>query len=224
MTASSDAVGKIKTAVITGHHPYDVVNLQRLFRGIVEIDAYPQNMEDFVTDTGHGPSGYDVVVFYNYHLPTPGGDEDALSSETRAALDGLAKSGAGILLLHHAILAYPEWQLWSDIAGIPERRAAGSDVQQRVRMGIAVSDHPITAGLEPWEIVDETYDMNDASEGCEVLLTTGHPRSMRTIAWTREHNGARVFCYQSGHDDLAFDNPSFRIVLSRGIQWLAGRI
>ena len=48
---------KIATAVITGHHEYDVVGLQTLFRSIPGVDAYPQNMEDFVTDTGMPGAG-----------------------------------------------------------------------------------------------------------------------------------------------------------------------
>ena len=42
------ANGKIKTAVITGEHPYDVVGFQSMLRTIPEIAAYPQNMWDFV--------------------------------------------------------------------------------------------------------------------------------------------------------------------------------
>ena len=38
------ANGKIKTAVITGEHAYDVVGFQSMLRSLPEIDAYPQNM------------------------------------------------------------------------------------------------------------------------------------------------------------------------------------
>jgi type 1 glutamine amidotransferase len=65
--------------------------------------------------------------------------------------------------------------------------------------------------------------MNDAGEGSDVLLTTVHPESMKTIAWTRQYKNARVFCYQSGHDNQAYANPNFRKVVARGIHWLAGR-
>jgi type 1 glutamine amidotransferase len=46
---------------------------------------------------------------------------------------------------------------------------------------------------------------------------------MKTIAWTRQYKNARVFCYQSGHDNQAYANPNFRKVVARGIHWLAGR-
>jgi type 1 glutamine amidotransferase len=39
--------------------------------------------------------------------------------------------------------------------------------------------------------------------------------------WTRRLGQSRVFCLQSGHDNATFGNPSFRMVLQRGIAWLA---
>ena len=74
------------TAVVTGHHEYDVVGLQTLLRSIPGVDSFPQNMEDFVTDTGNSRSQYDVVVFYNYHVPTPGIDGDEFGLRIKEAL------------------------------------------------------------------------------------------------------------------------------------------
>ena len=54
--------GKIKTAVITGEHPYDVVGFQSMLRSLPEIEAYPQNMWDFITDPARGPGDYEVLL------------------------------------------------------------------------------------------------------------------------------------------------------------------
>ena len=117
MTTQSRSGEKIRVAVITGHHPYDVVGLQALFRSLPEIDAYPQNLEDFVTDTGGSRGGYEVVVFYNYHLPTPGNEQFPLGGNVREVLEELGETEQGIFVLHHAILAYPDWPLWQQIVG-----------------------------------------------------------------------------------------------------------
>ena len=82
----------------------------------------------------------------------------------------------------------------------------------------------ITRGVAAWQMIDETYTMADAGADSEILLTTRHPKSMRTLAWTRTHNNARVFCFQSGHDNQTWQNRAFREVLSRGIHWTARRI
>jgi type 1 glutamine amidotransferase len=73
-------------------------------------------------------------------------------------------------------------------------------------------------------MVDEVYVMPSAGEGNEVLLTAEHPKSMKTLAWTRQYKKSRVFCLQSGHDSKTFVNASFQQVVSRGVAWCAGRI
>ena len=72
--------------------------------------------------------------------------------------------------------------------------------------------------------MDETYVMQDAGEGSEILLTTGNPKSMRTIAWVRRHRSSPVFCLQPGHGQSAYADPSFQALIARGIRWCAGRL
>ena len=223
MTAGAQAETKIKTAVVTGHHEYDVAGFQSLFRSIPELDFYPQNMEDFVTDSADARRRYDVLVFYNFHLPAPGTGEEQWSSSMGQALGELGESEQGIFVLHHAIVAFPYWRTWAEICGIESRAEITGYTDQRLRIEPSPS-HPITKGLISWEMVDETYVMDDAGEGSEVLLTTDHPKSMRTIAWARAYKRARVFCLQSGHDAQAWTDPQFRTVVARGVQWLARRL
>jgi len=214
---------KIRTAVVTGRHPYDLPNFYAVFRSIPDIDFYPQHMEDFVSDAGKVRTQYDVVVFYNFHQETPGNEQNWWDKGTKEALEQLGENQQGILLLHHAILAFPRWQVWADICGIQDRKFS-YHVGQTVRTKIENPHHPITHGLTAWKMVDETYVMNNIEDDSEILLITDHPKSMRTLAWTRQYKNARVFCYQSGHDDQAYSDPNFRMVVSRGIQWLARRI
>lgn len=212
----------IRTAVVTGRHPYDVYNFQAVFKGIQDIDFCPQHLEDFATDTGK--TKYDVIVFYNFHQETPGNEKNWWEKGIKETLEGLGSSEQGILLLHHAILAFPGWSLWSEIAGIEDRKLSRYDMNQIVKTYVT-SEHPITKGLSDWEMVDETYLMNSpSSEDCEILLTTDNPNSMRVLGWTRMYKKSRVFCYQSGHDNQAYSDPNFRKVIANAILWLAGRL
>ena len=116
----------IKTAVVTGNHEYDVLNFQRLFRELPDIDGYVQSLEDFATDPLGGWKRYDAVVFFNYHQDTPGTVGGELDDAIESSLGELVASDTGIVLLHHAILCYPQWSVWKDLSGIPTRGAAGS--------------------------------------------------------------------------------------------------
>jgi len=214
----------IRCAVITGGHGYDVLNFHRFFRGLAGVDAYIQHMDDFASARANVRDSYDVVLFYTMLMEGPTDDDGPwYAGRPRTALEHLGETEQGIVLLHHSILAYPQWPVWSEIAGIRDRRF-GHHPEQTLRIEIADPEHPVTRGRNAWEMADETYMMDEPGTDSEILLTADHPRSMGAIAWTRMHRRARVFCFQSGHDNLTWANPGFGETVLCGIQWAAQRI
>jgi uncharacterized protein len=217
-------MSQTRVAVVTGKHGFDVIAFHQLFRALPDADPYIQHMEDFAGSSPETRRGYDVIVFYNMHRETPTGSEASyVERGSRAAIEELGRAGQGLFIFHHAILAYPEWPLWSEIVGIEDRRF-GFKHGLHLRVQVADGDHPITQGIEDFEIVDEVYSMRDAGEGSRVLLTVDHPESMRTVGWTRRYRESPVFCFQLGHDGEAFANPHLRQIVGRGIAWCAGRL
>jgi type 1 glutamine amidotransferase len=206
---------KTSVAVITGDHAYDVPNFHALYRGMASVDAYLQPLEDFVANVGGVAGAYDVVLFYNFHQGTP-----AEGSREFAALTSIVERGQGVLVMHHAVLAYLEWPWWADLVGVQER-AFGYDFAQRLDVDVVDRNHPITAGVEPWSMIDETYSMNSCGDDSHALLTTDHELSMDTLAWTRQVGESRVFCLQSGHDNDTWKEPAFQRVVEQGIAWCA---
>jgi hypothetical protein len=216
----------LSVAVVTGGHSYDVVPFRKLFRSLAGVDAWVQHIDDFAASSDEARRSYDAVVFYFFPM-TPGVPADEgkawFEGKPKAALEALGETKQGIVVLHHALLSYPDWDLWSQIVGIPDRKFS-YHYNESVHVEIANATHPITRGLKAWDMIDETYGMNSAGEGSEILLTTKRPRSMTTLGWTRAHRNSRVFCFESGHDDLCWQNDNFREVLRRGILWSAGNL
>jgi uncharacterized protein len=213
---------KITVAVVTGRHPFDVVAFQEMWRSFPHFAVYVQHMEDYVTDTAGMRQNYDVVVFYNFHQEIPGGEQGWWEKNTLAALDQLGATGQGIMILHHALLAYKGWPLWNDLVGV-EGRTFGYYMNQSLRVHVETHEHPVCAGISDFDLVDETYTMDDALEGNgnTILLTTSHEKSMKTLAWTRRCGNSNVFCWESGHDGAAFRNPTYRVIMERAINWLS---
>ena len=211
----------INLAVITGGHAHDVPSFQRLCRSLDGVDAYVQHLDDFASSPQAVRDSYQVVLFYFMPLPEPT-DEGLpwFMGKPRDALERLIETGQGIFVLHHALVAYRTWDFWNTVVGIADRREFGYAPDQTLRIEVADPDHPITRGLAAWELTDETYTVNLPGADSHVLLTTDHPKCMRTVAWTREVGKSRVFCLQSGHDNAAFSNPNFGALLQRGIEWL----
>jgi hypothetical protein len=213
---------KVRVAVVTGGHSFDVPNFHELFRNLEGIDAYIQHIDDFCSSPEEMRDSYDAVLFYIMMIETP--TDDGLTwfaGKPKTALEHLGETQQGIFLLHHALLAYPKWPVWNEIVGIEDRSLSSYHIGETIKVEIANPEHPITRGLSAWEMVDETYVMNDAGEGNEILLTADHPNSMKTIAWTRNYRNARVFCCESGHDNRTWSDPNFGTVVERGIKWAA---
>jgi len=215
-----------RVAVVTGGHSFDVPNFHGLFRSLHGVDACIQHLDDFASSPPEVRAGYDVVLFYFYIVKPTVPTDDGLEwfqGKPKSALEALGASPQGIVLLHHAILAWPDWDLWKRLVGIDDR-AFTYHFDQHVRIEVARPDHSITNGIEAWEMVDETYGMKGADARSEVLLTCKHPKNIPTVAWTRAHGESRVFAFQSGHDNQSWSHPAFREVLRRGILWSARKL
>lgn len=207
----------LRVAVVTGQHAYDVPAFHALFRTLEGVDAYTQGLDDLAADAGGALATYDAMVFYNMHRRPPEGREAEVLSR-------LGETGQGVVVLHHGLLAFPGWDVWDRVVGIPDRSLGSYHHDEIVPLHVERPEHPIVAGLADWAIRDETYLMAAASEGSDVLVTTDHPRSVPTIAWTRTFGRARVLCFACGHDAAAYEDAGFRRVLGRGIRWVAGRL
>jgi hypothetical protein len=211
----------INVAVITGAHSYDVIGLRDLFTSLPGINAYVQSLDDFASSSVDVRASYSCVVFYNFHQETPDDGNCAwYTGMHRTVLDELATSEQGVVFLHHGLLAYPEWTTWSDLIGI-QKRSFTYQPDQKVNLTPTKVQHPITAGMETFSIIDEIYGMQEPTGEIVVLLTTDHPESMRSIAWVKEQVDKRTFCFVSGHDAQAWQNPDFQKILLRGICWAA---
>jgi type 1 glutamine amidotransferase len=206
----------IMTAVITGNHDFEVPEFINLFRALPSIDFYPQSLENYAADLAHVREKYDVLVFYNMHSEPP-------NEAVIKVFKSLGNTEQGLVFLHHGMLAFRQWPLMGEIVGIPDRSFKYYP-GETVSVEIADPGHPITQGLTPWQMVDETYAMADAGADSHVLLTTTHPRSLRTLAWTRTHKKARVFVLASGHGKETYADPNFQTVLQRSIVWAARRV
>jgi hypothetical protein len=219
----------IRLAVVTGGHAFEVPPFYQVFYDMPGIVCYPQHMDNFVSDWAKVADQYDVVLFYHMLMEDPAGQLDKRQQAMFEKLEQLGTNAdQGIVVLHHAILAWPKWPFWSELVGIGER-GFGYHVDQKLRVEITDTDHPIVSGSDldtSWSQEDETYTMADpsAANGNHLFLGTQHDPSMDCLAWTRQFRQSRVFCYQSGHDHISYDDARFRATLERGIRWSCKRL
>jgi uncharacterized protein len=219
--------GKIRVLLVTGGHPFEKEPFFKLFKDNPDITYQAvEHPKVYAMFKAEGASQYDVIVTYDYG--------QKITEEAKADFVARLKEGKGLVVLHHAIAAYPDWPEYWNIIGAHyylaktningvEKRRSGWKEGMHFRIHIADPNHPVTRGVSDFDTHDEAYKWFDVAQDCHPLLTTDEPESNRVIAWAKTYEGARVVYMQCGHDHFAYENPSIQQILRQAIRWTARR-
>jgi type 1 glutamine amidotransferase len=211
----------VRGLVITGGHDHET-SFYSLFHGYEDLPSMPVSSSSaaFSSDLR---GKYDVLIMYDFSRD--------LDEAGKKNLRDFVESGKGIVVLHHALLDYQQWSWWyQDVVGgsyrlKSEGNVPSSTVKDKQQLLVTPElGHPITAGLAPFQIVDETYKRMWISPRVRPLLTTDNPNSDRVVAWVGPCTSSRVVAIQLGHGPSAHEHPSYRELVHRAILWAAGQI
>ena len=209
---------KLQVAVIVEKHPYDVVSFQKMLDSLSDCDCYVQPFDLFVQDD-ENKNIYHTVLYYSMFWDCPPIDSPIM----KYMAGEIGSTNQGIILLHHALLSFQGWDLYTDVSGQRNRGEDGLfkySQNQSANQFILDAGHPITAGVSDFNIIDETYIMGEPEEpGNTILITTDNEKSIKNIAWTRLYKNSKVFCYAAGHDNNAFADSNFRKILHNAIRF-----
>lgn len=169
---------------------------------------------------------YDVIVMYDMVR--------GITPEQQKAFQKLLERGIGVVSLHHNLGAHRDWDEFRKIIGgkfilepttIDGREYPKTPWSHGEDLEITVTDadHPITKGVDHFEIHDETYGRFYTAPGIHVLLKTDHPKNNPEVAWTTSYGKSPVFYLMLGHDGKAYGNPNFARLVLQGIRWAASR-
>ena len=213
----------LEVAVLVENHPYDVIGFQKMLDSFTDCKCYVQPVDLFVQDDDNR-NKYNTVLWYNINWDTP--KEDAV---LRKYLENeIGNSDQGIVLIHHALLNFQNWDVYTNICGLRER-GAGIGFKyfpnETVKGYIVDSKPPITMGISNFSLIDETYNIGEPEEpGNHILISTDNKTSMKNLAWTRKYKNSRVFAYASGHDNKVYADANYRKIVHRALCWTANRI
>lgn len=217
---AAQAEPPVRAVVITGDHPFTLDTFLEAFAdrdGIDYTHAPQQNHEEIFDSIADWP--YDVMIFYHFSMEIP--------PHRLQNLLALIEQGVGLVVMHHGGMTYWNVEELRDVYGIrwnPPDFVFHMDQEYTAR--IADPDHPITHGLEDFQVHDETYTnfQVDDYPGNHTLITADHPNSDKVIAWTRHYGRTRVAGFQLGHDTPVFSHAAFQTIMARMTLWAAGRL
>ncbi|MFZ5831111.1 MAG: ThuA domain-containing protein [Planctomycetota bacterium] len=221
------AAKKLRVLVTYGGHKFEEPEMYAMLDELpgIEYDKAEVPKEADLFKPGL-EAKYDVILMYDMN---PG-----FSREQQMAFAELLSQGIGLVSWHHNINAHRNWEEWRHIVGgvyIPKDTVIDGVSytktpwahDQKLKVQVVDAKHPITRGVEDFEIEDETYGKYYVSPKSRVLLKTDHPQNNPEICWTNKYHKSRVVFLQLGHDHKAWDHPMFRKLLGQSLTWAAGK-
>jgi type 1 glutamine amidotransferase len=217
--------GKIRALVVTGGHDFEAEPFFKLFKDNPQISFQAvEHPKAHAWLKAEAAKAYDVLVVYDMH--------QEISEDAKVDFIARLKEGKGLVALHHAIASYQNWPEYSKIIGaryylekttVQGVEKARSTYQHGLHFMVHVADpnHPVTKGVQDFEIHDETYNLFDVAPDVHPLLTTDEPQSNKIIGWAKTYGPARIVYLQSGHDHFAYENPNYQQLLRQAIRWVA---
>jgi len=143
-----------------------------------------------------------------------------IEKEQLQPLLAAVKGGTGIAGCHggmgDAFRQATEFQFM--VGGQWVAHPGGAGVTYRVH--IEEPSHPITEGIQDFDITSEQYYMH-VDPGNTVLATTQFGDVVMPVTWIKKYGQGRVFYCSLGHRAKDFDVPEALEMMTRGMVWAA---
>jgi len=210
----------VRTLVVTGGHTHDAT-FYDLFEGRNDIKA-TVDPHPFPYRRGDLRPKYDVLALYD--------SMQEITDQERNVLQSCGESGKGLVVLHHALVDYCDWQWWGEeVVGGRWYRTEDKPPRWKTKwkedvefLVSPVTRHPVTEGIGPFHICDETYKGMWLSPGNTVLMKTDDPSSDGPVVWISPYKKSRVVVIELGHDRKAHLHPAYRKLAQNAILWAGG--
>lgn len=217
---------KTHILIITGGHGFKEAPFYHMFDSMGDI-SYDKLAQPRANELIASPEvdRYDALVFYDMY--------DSISPQQKQAYLQLLQKGKAMIFLHHSLVSYQHWDEFQRIIGgryyekatLVNGDTLRSTYQHDVIIPVKIENrqHPVTRGLQDFDIYDEVYGGFGTQPGIQPLLSTTHPGSSRYIAWINPYERTDVLFIQLGHGPEAFGNRNYRQLLRQGIEWSVQR-
>ena len=179
-----------------------------LLAGILrDADLTARVVSDDLDDlTAANLARFDVILNFSTDLV---GTEEQIG-----ALLGAVEAGAGFVGLHAANATFRASDAYAAMVG---SRFARHPPIKTFAVEIVDRDHPVTAGLDCFEVEDERYELKDEATDLRVLARAeGH-----ASVYVRQHGRGRVCYVAPGHDRRTLELPQYARLVHQAIAWTA---
>jgi type 1 glutamine amidotransferase len=204
---------KLKVMVMGGHtqgfHEFHIMGpVYQQFLTAAGFDVkLTEDRDDFLKDR---IKPFDVVIDY-----TTGED---LSPEQAGGLLGGIIGGKGFIGVHSAADSFKQTPGYIPMVG--GKFLTHPSTWPKLTFNILDRHHPVTAGLDDFQMEEELYLMETYGH-FQLLMSTWYKGVERPITWVKGYGHGRVMYTALGHAKVQTENPSFQKLIINGIRWAA---
>jgi type 1 glutamine amidotransferase len=144
------------------------------------------------------------------------------STETQhQVMSDAVDAGMGILAIHSAVVMPTEAKQLHAVLGSRYRSHGPQPHESRFEVQLD-DEHPITGGLDAFEVEHEHYEIELAPSAPTVVAWREMATGREPILHVREQGLGRVCYLQLGHDMRVWRDPSARRLVARAMTWACG--
>ena len=209
-------------ALIGDRYHSPVYIRDHLAKALVRENIPVTFIENVEALTAEALAQHDLLIILRDGMNWPGGYDQPhikwMTDTQQQAIWDFVHGGGGFLALHNAQGLYPPDGLYyklfgGDYGGHPEPYVYTVRVEDR--------DHPVTSGVEDFEIFDEQHTVKYYLDREHLLLRSIARDNLSAPAgWWREMGKGR-FCYLApGHTPEALDHPMMQRLMRNAARWL----
>jgi len=209
----------VKMLLLVGGSHHDSPEIRKILTGFLGApDNFEVTMsEDMDVLTKENLAGYDVIINTTTdRLPT---DE-----QHYALLDAVA-GGKGLIAIHGGTATFWNSPAYFGMIGgkfvgksVPTGHRGMYTFMVKIKTAREVEDHPITMGVDDYEVADELFVLEGDQTQWHVLARAdGHP-----IMYTKTFGRGRVFVNALGHGAEQLSYPTSQTLILNAVEWVAG--
>lgn len=178
------------------------------------------DLEAGIASLGQPGKSVDLLVV-NAGSPESNGLTPNAPDLVRQGLADFVVGGGSLLGVHAAANTLPDVEEWEDaLGGRWIRGVSMHPPRDRTTIDVCTDAHPITVGLEDFEVEDERYSHLRLGEDLVVLAQHEHDGVTHPLAWARESGHFRAVYDGLGHSRESYESPGRRDFLVRSLRWL----
>ena len=216
-----NASSPLKLCIISGSFEYDSEESLTIFRDYIEKN-YPVKCTMIIYQSEDDDQSLeplddtDVMLLFTRRLNTEGKELERFKA--------YCAQGGAVVGVRTASHAYQNWLVFDkEVLGGNYQGHYGSGPVVQVEINPEAKDHPILQGVPEFQSHGSLYKNTPIADDATLLLTGKTPEHSEPVAWTRLHQGGRVFYTSLGHQQ-DFRDEHFLRSLANAVFWAAGKL